>query len=113
MKKPSKISHFQYGHFVMPIYKSPLPTILTLFVPTWLLGIINLGIFFQDVDQENDSSGKRLLNIGALMIAYTALIPTIRSSIPPASQIIFIEIIMYLQSLTTLFSLIETIKVRL
>lgn len=38
-----------------------------------LLGILNLGIFAQDNDLH-----KRILSIGALMVSFVALIPTIR-----------------------------------
>ena len=39
-------------------------------------------IFFQD-----NTLGDRLANIAAVMIAFSALIPTIRSQVPPAPQI--------------------------
>lgn len=74
-----KIKNFQYAHFIMPIYKYPLATLSTIFFPLWMLGIINIGIFFQD-----EVLGKRFLNIAALMIAYVALIPTIRDEVPPS-----------------------------
>jgi hypothetical protein len=57
----------------------------TIFLPLWLLGIINLGIFFQD-----NSMDDRIGSISALMIAFVALIPTIREEIPPNPKIIFI-----------------------
>jgi len=50
----------------------------TIFLPLWILGIINMGIFFQGPDL-----GKRFLNIAAMVLAYVALIPTIREEIPP------------------------------
>jgi hypothetical protein len=43
-----KINYFQYAYFNLPIYKHPFETIITGFLPIWLLGVINLGIFFQD-----------------------------------------------------------------
>jgi hypothetical protein len=43
-----KINYFQYAYFNLPIYKHPFETIVTGFLPIWLLGVINLGIFFQD-----------------------------------------------------------------
>jgi hypothetical protein len=57
----------------------------TIFLPLWLLGIINLGIFFQD-----NSMDDRIGSISALMIAFVALIPTIRDEIPPNPKIVFI-----------------------
>lgn len=43
----SKITEFKNSHFIIPLYKFPVVSILTIFLPLWLLGIINLGIFFQ------------------------------------------------------------------
>lgn len=51
-------------------------------MPLWLLGIINLGIFFQ-----NSGLSDRIGSIAALMIAYVALIPVIRSALPPNPSI--------------------------
>ena len=68
-----KIEQFQYGHFLIPIYKYPLVSLATIFLPLWLLAIINLGIFFQ-----NTSMGDRIGSISGIMIAFVALIPTIR-----------------------------------
>ena len=68
-----RVKHFQYAHFTIPLYKFPTVTIATIFLPLWLLGIINLGIFFQD-----NNLADRIASIAALMIAFVALFPTIR-----------------------------------
>jgi len=49
-----------------------------------ILGFINLGIFFQD----NLDSGKKITNIGALLISYIAFLPTIRTKIPPSKSLV-------------------------
>lgn len=67
------MQHFQYAHFNIPLYKFPIVAMATIFLPLWLLGIINLGIFFQDYSMDD-----RVGSISALMIAFVALIPTIR-----------------------------------
>jgi len=79
----------------------------TIFLPLWLLGIINLGIFFQD-----ENLADRIASIAALMIAFVALIPTIREQIPPNPKIVFIEILVYMETLTSLFALIHSLDVR-
>lgn len=56
--------------------------------------------------------GNRVGSISAIMIAFVALIPTIRENIPPNPRIVFIEILVYLNSLTSLFVLIDSISVR-
>lgn len=57
----------------MPLYKYPLVSIITIFLPLWLLSIINLGIFFQE-----PGLGDRIGSLSTLLIAFVALIPTIR-----------------------------------
>ncbi len=80
-----KIAHFQYAHFIIPLYKFPTVSIATIFIPLWLLAIINLTIFFQD-----PTLSDRIANICALMIAFSALIPTIRDQFPPNKNIVFV-----------------------
>lgn len=70
----NSINHFQYAHFILPAYKIPDPTLLTIYFPLLLLGIINIGIFYQ----ENRTTGKTMLNISALIVSFIALIPTVR-----------------------------------
>lgn len=64
---------FEYAHFILPLYKVPMATVLTIYIPTLLLAIINWGIFYQ-----NDAAAKRVQNVAALMVSFVALIPTIR-----------------------------------
>ena len=68
-----KIFEFQNAHFIIPLYKFPVVSIFTIFLPLWLLGIINLGIFFQETGLAD-----RIGSIAGLMIAFVALIPVIR-----------------------------------
>ncbi len=56
------------------MYKKPNPTILTIYFPLLLLGIINIAIFYQD----NRKLGKKLINTSALLVSFIALIPTVR-----------------------------------
>jgi len=89
------------------LYKFPLVALATIFLPLWLLAIINLGIFFQD-----NSLSDRIASIAALMIAFVALIPTIRDQIPPNPRIVFVEILVYFETLTSLFALIHSLDIR-
>jgi hypothetical protein len=68
----------------MPLYKHPLSTVTTVFIPLWILGIINLAIFYQSPDLSG-----RIAAIATIALAFIALIPTIREQIPPANGIIF------------------------
>jgi hypothetical protein len=58
--------------------------LVTVFIPLWLLGLINLGIYFQDQDL-----GSRIGSIIGIMLAFIAYIPTIEAAIPPSSNIVF------------------------
>lgn len=73
------------------MYKMPIFSLSTIFIPLWLLGIVNLGIFF-----ETEDLGNRIQGLSGLMVAFVALIPTIRSQIPPHPGWIFIEVLVYL-----------------
>jgi len=68
------VQNYQYAHFILPAYKKPNPAILTIYFPLLLLGVINIGIFYQD----NLATGKTMLNITALIVSFIALIPTVR-----------------------------------
>lgn len=80
-----KIKNFQFAHFKIPLYKYPSVALITIFAPLWILGWLNLAIFFQD-----NGLGNRIAEIATLMIAFVALIPTIRDQIPPNPSITFI-----------------------
>jgi len=98
---------FRHAHFDVPLYKMPMYSLSTIFIPLWLLGIINLGVFF-----ENEDLGNRIQAISGLMIAFAALIPTIRNQIPPHPGWIFIEILVYLEAATCLLALFHSIAIR-
>ena len=42
-----KHKHFQYTHFRIPLYKHPGVNLLEIFIPLWILGLINIFVFFQ------------------------------------------------------------------
>lgn len=46
-KEVEEIRTFQYCHFRIPIYKFPALSILTIFIPIWILGLIGLFVFYQ------------------------------------------------------------------
>jgi len=68
-----KIEAFHYAHFILPLYRKPFQTLINLFFPVVILSIINLAVFFQD-----NGIAKRLQNLAIILVAYVALIPTIR-----------------------------------
>ncbi len=46
------------------------------------------------------------------MVAFAALIPTIRNQIPPHPGWIFIEILVYLEAATCLLALFQSVQIR-
>jgi hypothetical protein len=88
------------------LYKFPLSAILTIFTPLFFLDILNFGILFQDKNLED-----RIAAIATLVLAFAALIPTIRSQIPPNPTITLVEILVYLQTLPTILAIIQSLDV--
>ena len=71
------------------------------------MGLFNLGIFFQDTGLAD-----RIGSLAALMIAFIALIPVVRDQLPANPSITLVEILVYLETFTTLLCLGESISVR-
>lgn len=68
-----KEKYYQYAHIHIPLYRKPAVVLGTIFIPVWLLGIINLSIFYQE-----PGLGERITNIAALMTVFIAIIPDLR-----------------------------------
>jgi len=71
------LKHFQYAHFRIPLYKNPGTNLLAIFVPLYVLGLINLIVYFQD-----NRLADRIAVIATLTLAFIAFIPTINDQIP-------------------------------
>lgn len=84
-KGKNKFDPYKFANFLIPIYKFPSVQILTIFLPLVLLGIINLGIFFQNYEMHD-----RVASISVLLIAFVALVPTLRSELPPTTHLVVI-----------------------
>ena len=67
-KEADQINSFQYAHFEIPLYRHPLVSLLTIFLPLWFLGFLNLGIYFQEY-----SLADRIASIATVMIAYVSM----------------------------------------
>lgn len=62
-----------------------------IFLPLFLLAVLNLGIFYQDNDLH-----KRIVSIGAILVSFVAFIPVIREQIPPTPKITAVELLVLL-----------------
>ncbi len=69
-----KIDSFQYAYFIVPMYKSPFSMMFLVLLQLFLVGTVNVCIFYQDMTQ----SGKQMLNMAALMVSLVAILPNIR-----------------------------------
>jgi hypothetical protein len=85
------IKNFQYAHFRITMYKYPGVNLISIFVPLWILGLINLFIFFQERALAN-----RIAGIATLTLAFIAFIPTINDTIPQTPNIKLVEILVYM-----------------
>ena len=102
----SKIKNFQYVNFRVPLYKYPGANLVQIFIPLWILGFITLLIFFQDTTLSG-----RIASIATLTLAFIAFIPTINSQIPQTPYVKLIEILIYLETLTTILCLIDSLNI--
>lgn len=86
------------------MYRHPFTFILMVFLPTILLAIFNLAIFFQDKDLAG-----RIASLATLLVAYTAFLPTVREQIPPSPKITIFEMCLYAIMSTTVLCLLRSI----
>ena len=64
---------YEHGQILIPLYKYPSTTIINIFVPLYMVGIMNLGVFFELNDMSN-----RDASLATFLLAYIAFFPTIR-----------------------------------
>ena len=64
------------------MYKYPGSNLLSIFLPLWVLALINLTIYFQDI-----SFAGRLAVIATITLAFIAFLPTINDKIPQSSVV--------------------------
>lgn len=98
---------YQFTHFRIPIYKYPGLSILTIFIPIWILGLIGLGVFFQE-----QGFGARLATVAVLILAFVAFLPTINNSIPQSPNIKLVDLLILLQITSTILLLVESFQIK-
>ena len=82
---------------------------IRIFVPIVILAAISLLIFGQENGTSNGYTlfAKRIQSGCSLLIAYVALIPMIRSTLPPTPSITLIEIVIYLSTIPNFLAIIS------
>lgn len=86
-----RIQNWRFANYKFKLYRYPINTLVMVFVPMWILTVINLFTFWAFPFEVFG----RLQTVSALLIAYTALIPTVKARIPVSSQVTMIEYLIY------------------
>lgn len=102
-KKPDGILHWDTVTLKISIYRHPFTFILSIFLPTILLALFNLAIFFQE-----QSLGGRIGAVATLLVAYAAFLPTVRERIPPSPRVTLFEICLYAVMSTSMLCLVRS-----
>lgn len=79
---------------------------LTIFLPLLVLAITNLGIFYEEPRLED-----RIVSISSIMVSMVALVPTVRSQIPPTPTVTLVEILVFIEAVTTILALFDSLRV--
>ena len=85
---------------------------IRIFVPIIILSIISLLIFVQENAKDGDGFTTLALRIASgcsLMIAYVALVPMIRSNLPPTPSVTLIEILIYASTIPNFLAIISNL----
>lgn len=96
----------------MPIYKYWVLNVIQIFIPIIVLAALSLFIFSQENGMKEDMTSTlnaRIINVASILIAYAALIPMIRTRVPPATKVSFIYILIYLSILPHMMALISSL----
>jgi hypothetical protein len=91
----------------MPLFKDPWVSVLVIYLPMMILGVINMSIFYQ-----YEVLADRLANIATLMIAIVGMISIVREEIPPGPLITLTEIIVLLESLACMMCLLSSLIIK-
>ena len=97
---------FSVTHFKLPFYRLSLSNILYLLLPTYLLGLISLVVFFTPGGK--DAFADRIGIIATLALAYIAFIQVIKDKIPAVPTVTYVEMINYAEISITSLVLLES-----
>lgn len=85
---------------------------LRIFVPILILSVISLLIFVQENAKDENgftTLAKRIASGCSLLIAYVALVPMIRSKLPPTPSVTLIEILIYSSTIPNFLAIISNL----
>ena len=108
--------NFNFMHVVVATFRRPVLNFCTIIIPMFLISILNLFTFFIDqgiMEPDVPDYGNKINAIIATMVSYIALIYQIRKQLPDYDCVTFVEIVLFLQLLTTLLATEETLRLML
>ena len=104
-----RVRNWKFATYGFKMYRYPLAALISVLVPMYILSFISLVIFWEDAR----NLGVRVQTMAALLIAYSALVPTIRAKIPPSPQITFLEYLVYALMFSIFLAILDTFLVNL
>lgn len=78
-------------------------TILTVFIPIWILSVICLLAFFQE-----NSLKDRLATVAVLALAFVSFIPTINATLPPSPSIKLVDILIMMNISSIILLMVDS-----
>jgi hypothetical protein len=78
-------------------------SILTIFIPIWILGLIGLFVFFQE-----PAFGARLATIAVLALAFVAFMPTVNASIPKTPEVKLVDVLIVMELAAVILLLVQS-----
>jgi hypothetical protein len=106
-EKEDSFRCYQYAHFRIPVYKYPGVSILTIFIPIWILGLIGLFVFFQE-----PAFGARLATVAVLALAFVAFMPTVNASIPKTPEVKLVDLLIVMELAGVILLLVQSFNDR-
>lgn len=104
-----RVGYFQYGHFVIPMYRRPFVAVFTIYLPLWSLSLYSLFMYYQ----ESDNLSMRIANGMVIIVTVFAYVPTIRDQLPSTPTLLLTELVIYFISLTFILNLIQGTLVKI
>ena len=95
----------KYAHFHMPLYRFPFSLFITVFLPLWILGILNVSTFYS----QDENLTTKIDNVANILFAYFTLLELIRQVIPKRPNLTVLEVMIYTQMFTPFLTIIQGI----
>ena len=102
--KGQKLAYFEYAHFVIPVYKMPGNAWSTIFIPVFMLAVLSIALYFPNSSLETEVGA-----VATMVLAFIALIPSIKAQLPQTQKMSVTEWIVYIEALNCMVSLVDNL----